>query len=51
MKKVIHFYEVKRNPRRINLAILEQKSKYVLSKYSEYNDYEIKCIGLSMEDM
>lgn len=40
--------EVKRNPERINLHILENKAEEIAKRYS---DYQIKYKGLSLEDM
>ena len=48
MEKRIVFYEVKRNAKRINLGLLEKKSTAILS---QYHDYKVEYIGLSMDDM
>ena len=48
MKKSLLFCEVKRNPKRINLNILEEKAKDIVNKFSKF---DIKYRGLSLEDM
>jgi len=47
-KKTINFYEVKRHKKRINLSVLEEKSKEILKKY---HDYTVEYLGLSLEEM
>ena len=47
-EKIINFYEVKRHKKRINLTVLEEKSKEIIKKYQ---DYKVDYIGLSLEDM
>jgi AAA+ ATPase superfamily predicted ATPase len=47
-EKIIKFYEVKRLKKRINLSVLEDKSKEIAKKYQ---DYKIEYIGLSLDDM
>jgi AAA+ ATPase superfamily predicted ATPase len=47
-EKVINFYEVKRNKKRISLPVLEEKSKEIAKNYQ---DYKIEYIGLSLENM
>jgi len=48
MQKEIVFYEVKRNKKKINLALLKQKSTSIILKYPAFKaDY----IALSMDDM
>lgn len=48
MNKRFVICEVKRNPRRINLNELENKTKDIVSKYPSYT---IELKGLSLEDM
>ena len=48
MKKSLLFCEVKRNPKRINLNILEEKAKDIVNKFSKF---DIKYRGLSLENM
>jgi len=47
-EKIINFYEVKRNKKRINLSVLKEKSTEIVKKYP---DYKINYIGLSLEDV
>jgi AAA+ ATPase superfamily predicted ATPase len=47
-EKIMNFYEVKRNKKRINLSVLKEKSAEIAKKYP---DYKIDYIGLSLEDM
>jgi len=49
-ERIINFYEVKRNPDKINLNILQQKAQKILSM-AEYKDYQPEFIGLSLDDM
>ena len=47
-EKIIKFYEIKRNKKRINLSILEEKSSEIAR---QYHGYSMEYIGLSLEDM
>jgi len=47
-EKIINFYEVKRNKKRINLSVLKEKSTEIVKKYP---DHKINYIGLSLEDV
>ena len=47
-EKHIVFCEVKRNPKRISLPILEEKSKDIVKKFSKFT---VEYKGLSLEDM
>jgi len=47
-EKTINFYEVKRHKKRINLSVLEEKSKEIVKKY---HDYIIEYLGLSLDDI
>jgi AAA+ ATPase superfamily predicted ATPase len=47
-ERIINFYEVKRNQKRISVSVLKEKSKEISKKYQ---DYSIEYIGLSLEDM
>ena len=48
MKKSLLFCEVKRNPKRINLNILEEKATDIVKKFPKF---DIQYKGLSLEDM
>ena len=48
MEKRLVFYEVKRNKNRVSIPLLEQKSKEIVRKYSNYH---VEYQGLSLEDM
>lgn len=48
MNMTIEFYEVKRNPQKINLSALESKARKIVAKFP---DYKIEYKGLSLEDM
>ncbi|MCL1911462.1 MAG: ATP-binding protein [Leptospirales bacterium] len=48
MEKRLIFYEVKRNKKRINISLLEKKSKEIARNYSNYH---IEYKALSLEDM
>ena len=47
-EKTVNFYEVKRHEKRINISLLQNKSKEIAKKYQDYN---IGYIGLSMNEM
>ena len=47
-EKRIVFCEIKRNPKRISLPILEEKSKNIVKKFSKFT---VEYKGLSLEDM
>ena len=47
-EKMIKFYEIKRNKKRINLSVLEEKSQEIVR---QYHGYSMEYIGLSLEDM
>lgn len=47
-EKRIVFCEIKRNPKRISLPILEEKSKDIVKKFSKFT---VEYKGLSLEDM
>lgn len=47
-EKTILFCEVKRNRKRININVLENKAKEIVKRFS---DYSVKFSGLSLEDM
>jgi len=49
-QKVV-FYEIKRKAEKVSLNLLENKANVFLSSTHEFKDYEIKCTGLSIEDM
>jgi len=48
LEKMIHFYEVKRNPIKIDILTLESKASEILKNYRSYQDSYYK---LSLEDM
>ncbi|MCO6470670.1 MAG: ATP-binding protein [Saprospiraceae bacterium] len=48
LEKMIHFYEVKRNPKKIDTLTLESKASEILRNYRSYQDSYYK---LSLEDM
>lgn len=48
LKKLLVFADVKLNKERIRLSKLEKRSEYIRSKFP---DYQVKYIGLSLEDM
>lgn len=48
MEKKLVFYEVKRNPQKIKLSILEKKAAKIAAKFP---DYMIEYKGLSLDDM
>lgn len=48
LNKRIKFYEVKLNPKRIDLAILKAKSEKLLKRY---NNYQAEYKGLSLDDL
>jgi len=47
-EKIINFYEVKRNKKRIDIKILEEKSKEIAKKY---HNYRIEYVAFSLENM
>lgn len=48
INKTIEFYDVKRNPQKIKLSVLEDKVRKIVAKFP---DYSIEYKGLSLEDM
>lgn len=48
MDKRLEFYEVKRNPNKINIESLKKKSMNITSRFP---DYKIEYKGLSLDDM
>ena len=47
-EKYLLFCEVKRNPKKISLALLENKAKELIKKFPKYN---VEFRGLSLNDM
>ena len=47
----IDFYEVKRNPQKIDLGILRMKAQKFFEKNPDYRHFTQNYIGLSLEDM
>ena len=47
-EKIINFYEIKRQKKRISLTVLEDKSEEIVKKYK---DYKVEYKGVSLEDM
>jgi AAA+ ATPase superfamily predicted ATPase len=47
-EKIINFYEIKRQKKRISLTVLEDKSEEIVKKYK---DYTVEYKGVSLEDM
>lgn len=48
LKKQVVFAEVKRNKDKIKLSQLKEKSKNL---QNQFRDYEVKYLGLSLEDL
>ena len=47
----LHFYEIKRDPSRIDLDALRKKTKSFFAKHPELVSRKVCCKGLSMDDM
>lgn len=50
-ERLIEFYEVKRNPNKINLSVLENKIMHFMRVNPEITGYAKKVGGLSLQDM
>ena len=50
-ERLIEFYEVKRNPDKINLSVLDNKIMHFMQVNPEINSYAKKVAGLSLQDM
>lgn len=47
----VEVYEIKRNRKNIDLSVLEEKVKVMLTTVHLFNGYDIETKGLDMQDM
>lgn len=51
LEKKAEIYEIKRNASRIDYGVLKEKADVFLQTTAAFKDYEVTCLGLSMDDM
>jgi hypothetical protein len=50
-RRIAWVFEIKRNPRKVDLPVLQSKANAMLASCRSLDGYEIRTKGLSMDDM
>ena len=50
-EKRVDFFEIKRNPQKIRLPALYVKAEAFLNQNPKFREFQINCLGLSLDDL